>query len=403
MTRQRIILLDDDGLAVTGIFSDGQLTEVGEGLPQSTLPLGAAPHDEFQTWVIVPGQQVVLHSVELPPGSESKATEALAFLLEDEVAVSLDEVHFVLGPAHGDKRSAAAVSRAVMTGWLAHLAQHGIDADALVPEYLSIPDELDCACIIYRGQSAIVSFLGGHGFTVEGSMIDIVLPLFFVDAGIQQVNVHGSMTQVGMIQRVIPQIDVRAYPPLTNRDLLGMAYLKLSSGVDFNLRQGSFAKRRRWSPALQPWRRAAALALILVGLAITQQAIAAWRLMSEVDEAFAKAERIARETLPPSTRVVNARAQMKGQVNALRAGSSEEFLLLSNTLGESLTSVGVGSLEALRFDRNSRALGATVAVSNYDALAKLKSALVARGVAIDEGEARQTGDALLCDITLRLP
>jgi len=395
MTRRRIIMLSDDDAALTGEFSGTVLDRVYDGWP-------SRDQTEIETILVVPGQEVVSHLVELPPGSETKTQSTLPFLLEEEVASPLDEAHFALGPPSAGKRLAVVVSRAEISGWVTVLAEHGLADAQIVADHQALSSHTDRTVLIHRGAVILAALPDGRGFAVDAALAAPVLASTFADQR-SSIDVYGQPQHVAEIKRLLPNADIAPLPELQPRDLLGLVNQKLDAGAVMNLRQGAFAVRRRWTPVLQTWRRAAVLALTLAGLAVAQQAVAAWRLSAGADEALAAAERIARETLPPSTRLVNARAQMKAYVESLRGGSSEEFLMLGNALAESIAATGSGSIDALRFDGSERRLAATVAVPSYDALAKLKAALAARGALMAEGEARQSGAVLLSDITVSLP
>jgi general secretion pathway protein L len=395
MTRRRIIMVSADGTALTGEYSGGVLGDVHEGWPKPD-------QSKVETILVVPGHEVITHLIDLPPGSEAKAHAALPFLLEEDVASPLDDAHFALGPPSTGTRLAAVVSRAAMSGWIAQLAEHGLNDARIVPDHAGLPAYADRAIVIYSGASILAALPDGRTFAVDSAMAGPVLAAAFADHRLS-INVYGRSQHLAEIRRLLPNAEVAPLPELQPRDLLGLVSQKIDSGAALNLRQGAFAVRWRWTPMLRNWRRAAAMALIFAGLAVAQQAVAAWRFGAGADAALAMAERIARETLPPSTRLVNARAQMKAYVDSLRGGSSEEFLMLGNALAESLTATGSGSLEALRYERTERRLASTVAVPSYDALAKLKAVLAARGATMTEGEARQTGAALVSDITVSLP
>ena len=94
-----------------GLFADG-LTASGRAL--ADVPADRAD----QVWAVVPGGDVLMRRVEIPARSDAQARAALPYLLEDDVAVELDGLHFAMGPAGGDgRRPVAVVSKTKMDIW----------------------------------------------------------------------------------------------------------------------------------------------------------------------------------------------------------------------------------------------------------------------------------------------
>ena len=89
--------------------------------------------------VFVPGEDVLLLSVALPPMPAAQRRAAVAFAVEDRIARPLDEVHVILGPAldNAGHWLVAVVGRACMAAHLARLRPGpGV---RVLPDTLTVP------------------------------------------------------------------------------------------------------------------------------------------------------------------------------------------------------------------------------------------------------------------------
>jgi len=65
--------------------------------------------------VILPGDDVLLAEATIPGGSQSRAQQAVSFVLEDQVADDIDELHFALGAKGKDDTYPVAIIKSRLT------------------------------------------------------------------------------------------------------------------------------------------------------------------------------------------------------------------------------------------------------------------------------------------------
>ena len=114
-TPVRWLRLDDGGV-------------VARGDDVSMLP----PGDDSALIAALPGEDIVLHWVELPRLAPAQAAAAARELAADVAARSIADTHVALGPPGEDgKRVLALVDNDRVRGWLQRLAALGLDADGM--------------------------------------------------------------------------------------------------------------------------------------------------------------------------------------------------------------------------------------------------------------------------------
>src|SRR5580698_10202185 len=89
---------------------------------RGSLTLAAAVSRTGKVVVLAPATQILLAEPELPPGSGVKLARAVPFALEEHMTDDIDHMSFAVGRHRASGGTpVAAVSRAVLQGWIADL------------------------------------------------------------------------------------------------------------------------------------------------------------------------------------------------------------------------------------------------------------------------------------------
>ena len=90
--------------------------------------------------LLVPTEQVLLLTADLPLQGLRRRAEALPFAIEDRIAQPLGAAHIALGAELSPQRHlVGVVSHDVMRGWLSEIAAAGIGHARIVPDALALP------------------------------------------------------------------------------------------------------------------------------------------------------------------------------------------------------------------------------------------------------------------------
>jgi general secretion pathway protein L len=294
---------------------------------RGTLNEAAGATQGRRTVVVVPGQDVLLTAAIVPTRNRQRIATALPYLLEDQLANDVDELHFAAGQRAADGTvHTAVVAHNRMTAWLEALRDAGIEPDAMVPDVLAIPRNPAGWTVVREAHATLVRTGRESGFATENENLALFVqavlstedtpapdtvhlydfrgecaaeePDPFADAGI---DVETPGDAAGIIELLARQSD----EPTT-----------------INLLQGRYSRREQLGKVLRPWWPAAAL---LAGVALVNGATRItefFKLSHEVDQRGAAIERIYRETFPDARRIVDARAQMEDKLATMRSGGS---------------------------------------------------------------------------------
>lgn len=285
----------------------------GEGFPT----LG---DDEAEPPVVVaPAQAITLHWAELPDRSIAQAVTAARMLAANVSATPIAELHVAVG-REGDnaERPIGVVSTAQMRHWLESLAANGVDPAMVLPSPMLLP----------RPVTGFVSAdLGGEG-VVRGPTSG-----FADEAGLTELVTGGTV------------------PTVMGRDDLEAAIVAAVATPALDLRQGPFARRRRFAIDWGLIRRLGWLSVAIVAVSLFISLIQIMKYSFAADALEQRADLLARQALPRGETVNNADRQLDARLSRLR-GAGLGFSRTAAAIFSAVRSVPGAELRALAFDPN---------------------------------------------------
>jgi general secretion pathway protein L len=348
---------------------DGKVVRRGsglEGLPGLVDPdTGSA----LQVAAIVPGDTVSIHWLELQLGlAPAQAIAAARLMAADVSAQPVADMHVAIGPeSEGEAtRAIALVPALVMAGWIGRLQAQGLDPDLIISEPLLLPRPAE-GFVRYDG-GALPLFRGRNdAFSMEPDLAELVT------AGAPVERLDDAGFEAGLAREI--------------------------AAPEVNLRQGVFAKRRRWTIQWPLIRRLALLSLAIVLVTLAIQVAAILRYTYAADALEIEANRVTGQTLRRSGPLANAPALMEQRLTDLR-GRGPGYGSLAVPLFEAIRATPNAELSALAFDTDGT-LRATVQVDVPATFSALQERLAAAGLSVETGAMRTGGGRPTAELTVR--
>ena len=380
-----IIRLNPD--AATAIWrraAPGDAAQTGEWHPDAGDPTLSLLAQRHPAWVLVPASDCAFHRVTLPAGARRNAQQALAFLLEEQLATEIEESHFAL--IHRDKSdcAVAVVGREKMRAWQAWCEGLGLNVLALTPDALALPQNPTGWSAVRCGEQWLFRCETCSGMAVETPWLGELL-------------VHWP--DLAPIACYSPPPDIAApWQPRPVQDLLALAASN-PQARKICLRQGNFAAKRR-PPTPRRWRPTivATLALLLLWsgnrlhdhLALARQADAAVQASRDFYRQWFKAEK----------NLVNPRLQMQQHLRRLESVSARPALISRlGALQQIIAETPGIRLRALSFDAARNALQLEISAVSSQALAQFSQRARA-GFRVQTGEMKPRADGIEGRLTL---
>jgi general secretion pathway protein L len=340
--------------------------------------------------VLVPASSITLTAIDLPEKGQRQAMKALPFMLEENLAQDVNELHFVVGPRQGDALSIAVVAHEQMQNWIEWLTEAGLKAKCIVPDCLALPlAECDWAAITF-GQEILLRTGEGSGVSLSKDWLDVALPQLLPDSA-------ATTTVAGYTELTLAGTDVKEQP-------LDLPMLVLARGIlnaPMNLLSGVYQPKREYGKHLSLWRNAAVVFAVVVVLALVNKGLNIHQMNAKADAAKVQSEQIYKQVIPGSSRVVNLRAQMESHVRKMQGGGSgSEFFAMLEGTKAAFAQVTDLKPTTLRFDSSRSEIRMQVKAKSYDQIEKFKE-IISRSYKLDGGAMNSGESEVTSTLTIR--
>ncbi|MFA0551100.1 type II secretion system protein GspL [Vibrio lentus] len=361
------------------------------------------PYAEKRSCIaLLPGNECLIKRVEIPKGAARQFDSMLPFLLEDEVAQDIEDLHLTIL----DKDTSHATVCGVDREWLKHALELFREANIIfrkvLPDTLAVPFEEQGISALQIDQHWLLR--QGHYQAV--SISEAWLPMFLQSDWV----VAGEEKQATTIfsYTAMPSDDVQqqsgvewqAKPAELVMSLLSQQ--AITSSV--NLLTGTFKTKSSFSKYWRVWQKVAIAACLLVAVIVTQQVLKVQQYEAQAEAYRAESERIFRAVLPGKQRIPTI-SYLKRQMNdeAKKYGGSGEgdsllgwLALLPETLGQ-VKSIEV---ESIRYDGNRSEVRLQAKSSDFQHFETARVKLEEKFV-VEQGPLNRNGDAVFGSFTLK--
>lgn len=322
---------------------------------------------------VVPGELVTLHALRIPARSRAKAAAAVPYMLEEQLASSVEALEFrLLQWVRGGTSRVAVMSRDTAARWREELAAFPDRVDALVPDYLLLPFHSQSRCTIAADGAGRIVIRTGEldGLVIDEGELELWwqeteytgAPLAVNDPDHARFLIErgGDMVSEWRIGRSFPEWLQHGHQVPEQVNLL-------RGGED----SADALVSRKWL---------AAAALMLALAAAIRVGVDAWDYVSlaAADRTLdRRIEATLTEAFPDITRVVQPRAQMQQRLAKLEgrvAGSG--FLALLSVVAEAVPGSNT-TVEEITY--RDGALLVTCTTRDFQALDRLQQRLAADG------------------------
>jgi general secretion pathway protein L len=288
-------------------ISDGKILARGDSVP---------PSDPTARFVgVVPASDVIVHQLALSGLTDAQARGAARLAVAENSVSPISALHVAVSGEIAGERTVVALNSLHMAAYLAAFTTRGIDPDAIIaaplilrrPEVGFVIADLEHETII-RGR--------------DGAFIDdpILTPLL---TGGEILKLDGADLENAIIAAVAnPEVD---------------------------LRQGVFARRRRWAVDTQRLRRIGWLTAACLASLLVLPVVELIHLNAAARHIEAQNVLIAQSALPPGTIVNDPLAQLDARLAAL-GGAGGGFLPIVNAVAAAANATANVELGAMTFD-----------------------------------------------------
>jgi len=381
------------------LSSSGELQSEIEQSPLFEIA-SALPEGNFKCLFIVPGESILLTHVNMPARQSRQIQQALPYMVEEQVADSVESLHLVAGPRLDNGEIAvAAVRHEVMESWMQQLEQAGVKPDVVVSDSLLLPSLKKGMHILVDDTRAVVSDQKNQGMVVDFENLDAVIDLLMsqheegditkveITADSDNLAEHSvalSSLETELLQNheldvEINELDRNTFEYLAEKAIHTKKYINLLEGR-YQVKKSGDNSLRRWRPVAI----AAGIALALqMGFDIAKGAY----FNQQADELDNRIVAFYKELFPDAKKIVNVRSQMQSRLNnAADTQVDIGFIGLLGNAAMELKSMGKLAdmqIQQLRYDTQRQNLMMDIQVKSIEQLEAYKQRLIAKGLGVD--------------------
>ncbi|MBD3664941.1 hypothetical protein H9Q16_13495 [Sulfitobacter sp. TSTF-M16] len=380
----------------------------GEGLGDRFVSLiESGPPPGAQQVALVPGAEVPVLSLDLPPGLRGQSREQVARrqLLDRAGLDANAEMRPIHAPKMGDAWSKVMiVDSGQLEGWK---TAAGANCRALLPDYLALPTAAGLWTIARKGDTVMARLGPDDGFTAPVEVARAMLDLHLKETDnvpkaiwLQHPDVIG-LVALAEEHGVAVVEDAEALKALDLPDPKVLGHGELA----FDLRRDPQLARARMRKRVLPWRWPVLLGLFAIGLWAATQMVETRRLQNMTAALNAQTADLVRAHFVPSGPLLDIRIQVSQTLAERRLAatgwqSQVTALDLFATASGVLTQTGATTQTALAGADQELALSVTVA--DFAAVDALAAALRGAGLRVNVVESRVTEGASNVRADLRL-
>lgn len=368
-------------------FTDTSLIELNE-------------HDNNRrTIAIVPGQQLMLSEVKLPPCKPAQRQQVATFAIEEHVSQNIEELHVAAGSTlKSGKTIVAWLTQTIMRMWYKLLINTKVIPTDMMPEMLTIPWKEKAWCITINNDIAVVRTGQGSGFTIE---LDNLLPLIELQLNDKETIKPEKLIIYSQQDHNLTlsdsSINIEQRSPLSDEAMVEEA---IKSIPLLNLLQGQYQGQSIWKKHYIYWKKTLTIAGILLLTVFSSKVIQYGYLSYHHAKLSKEVTTVYNNLFPGNTQLLSPRNLIADERNRLEDNLAIYTMqTLISSVSDIIPNYPEINLRSVSFQNNNLTMQLTS--NSFTSLEEFKVALENDELIIIAQRSNQVGDQIEASITLR--
>lgn len=366
----------DDPISWASFNANGVRLESKIQTSLSTIPTG-----NRSVIVLIPSTSIVLTQADVPSKQWHRVVQAVPYVLEEQLAEDIDNLHFALGKRDAIGSIAVAViTHNQMVTYLQQLKTINLTPTMLIPDILAVPQPQQGWGLLPLDNIVLVRTGPQAGFAIEPQCLSVALSLALLESqtDLPEQFVIFTDTHTPSLLPHLAELEIPIIEEVHETNVFAWLELSNAKNNGLNLLQGNYRPQNKIVNLWRPWRLTAALLILLGGLHIAKQVLAYQQLVQQRQTLTTQIEKIYRETFPQARKIVNPPVQMEQQLQQLRTQqnqptATEHFLAWLNQVSTTLQHTPGFKLQQLDYQLGRLEL--SLEIDNLQALEHLKQRL----------------------------
>lgn len=351
------------------IWSNSENEIIASGLLDNAAQLSLLTEKAQSRLVIclLPGVDVSIKNIEINGSFNRQMQLALPYMLEEELASDVDQLHFSVINKQNGSVHVAICEKQKMSNWLSWLAEAQISCKQFIPEYLALPEanENRWQALLLDDQWIIRENLY-TGWCCEAQMLDLLLESKLADKKDVQIESFTAEPQIQITQWI-------------NKDtVLPMELLSLGTlNNKINLLSGEFQPKKEVNKDLQKWKLPAVLAVSLFMLMMVNLYLQGLQADKQTLIVKQQVERVYQLAFPLQNKLKYARIKksVKRMLVGIGGDKQSGFLVMLNELIPTFAKNPELKPTNVKFDSKKKEMRLLATGKNFQSFEKFNSSL----------------------------
>ncbi len=327
--------------------ASGNVKLRGDGTPEAFAERTAEVTWSGSVSALLPGEAALLTSADVPSRQRRQIQQAVPYMVEDDLAIEVDDCHFAIGERLADGEiSVAAIERDLLERTLARLGDAGLTPNALKLDTLCVPFDGTATVLVEAGRVHVKTG-PASGISLETALAGTALGLLPDDSLSVLTCADGGDAGEVLVAQLSAELDGGAQIDTSEAegfDLLCANYAQ----SELDLLQGEYEVEEVASDDSNGWSLVWKLGVAVFVLQILLFAGQGLYLNTLADQYQADAQALYAKTFPKDRNVRDIRGRWQSH---LRGGGGEEGGFLQ-VFGEAVRHLPASSLSAQNVNFN---------------------------------------------------
>ncbi|MGF1778607.1 type II secretion system protein GspL [Vibrio nomapromontoriensis] len=389
------------------VWSTGQKEVIASGELESLEQLETIKEYAQQrvTLLLLCSQDVHFSEVEIPAGGARQFETMLPYLVEDDIAQDVDDLHFSILHKYNGKAVVCAVDRAYLLQILACFLECGIDVKKVVPDVLALPESEHISALELNEQW-LFRTSQWRGMTVDQHWLGAAIDSDYLTSMSEEGEV--DVITVDVYSQPCEEMKADSTHITWQFAPIEMPMALLSQGAidsQATLLTGELKPKASFVKYWNIWRKVAIATVILLVALIAEQVVLVSQYESQATAYRAESERIFRTVFPDKKRIPTVsylKRQMQDELTKLGGSgmsstSALEWLAkLPNTVGQ------VNGMQVISFtyDGNRNEVRLSVTSRDFESFESAKVKLETQ-FDVSQGPLNRNGELVMGNFVLK--
>ncbi|MCL9780318.1 type II secretion system protein GspL [Vibrio sp. S4M6] len=346
--------------------------------------------DQRQVVILLAANDVILSEVEIPAGASRQLDGLIPYLLEDDVAQDVDELHFSVLDKKGQQAVVCGVNRAWLDDVLEQLRRMGVEVKRVLPEILALPSSDELTGAYFQGQWLVKK--GDYlGLAVDPDWLEVLKDSDWV----KEDDRYLSLTAYSSL----PDMDYASEQEWCEQenDSIWNLLASQASQSSITLLTGAFKPKSALLRHWKVWQKSAISAAVLIVIVTGYNLLKVNEYENQAAAYRAESERIFHQIFPNKRRIPTMsylKRLMEDEVQRLSGADNQASMLAwLNKLPETVESVPGMELQSIKYDSSRGELRIEASSKDFQSFEKARIELQ-KQFKVQEGQLGRDGDVV---------